>query len=484
MPQHLLFKEDMREIVDSFIAETREAFEALDRDLLLLEKTPRDAALIDKIFRAVHTVKGTSGFLKLDQLSTLTHHFEDALNPLRRGELDMQAGTIDALLRAFDLMQELLQQVIEERIENLDIEPIIAELRSTGQVCEHSFPPDVDTNPFPLLNGFVAQEEIGVPSLAAGLDSMLAASISEEPNGSTHHHESGGVERTIMQTGNPSTATIRVEVKRLDELMALVGEMMLERNRLAKIVSQVLAVDRIESAHELLETTAHIDGIIAELHTAITRIRSTPIGRVFSKFPRIVRDLAKESNKQIDLVIEGEETELDRSLVEEISDPLLHLIHNAVDHGIELPGIRAAAGKTPTGRICLAVSQDASNAVIVIEDDGAGIDPERLKRVAIDKGLITPREAYAMNTSNAYALIFRPGFSTTQQVTRVSGRGVGMDVVQTNIARLNGTISIESVPGEGTKFTLRIPFRSPSPFDCLASSDGGNTPPPVIQPSR
>ena len=255
------------------------------------------------------------------------------------------------------------------------------------------------------------------------------------------------------------TDTIRVEVQRLDSLMDLVGELVLGRNRLLQLASDMKTTDNTdELLHELSETNAQVDFITTELQTAVMHTRMVQIGRVFNKFPRVVRDLAREFGKEIDLVIEGEETELDKSLIEEISDPLVHLVRNAADHGLEQPEVREAAGKPRRGRMRLAAGHEGNHVVIEIEDDGAGINVELVKQKALERGLVTEKEAAEMTDAQAFEFLFQAGFSTAQKVSKVSGRGVGMDVVKTNISRLNGSINITSTPGQGTRFTLKLPL--------------------------
>jgi two-component system chemotaxis sensor kinase CheA len=250
-----------------------------------------------------------------------------------------------------------------------------------------------------------------------------------------------------------------VDVDRLDNLMDLVGELVLGRNRLLQLVSDAEDIDEREDLLRTMgDTTSQVDFITSELQTAVMRTRMVQVGRVFNKFPRVVRDLAREFDKKIDLQIEGEETELDKSLIEEIGDPLTHLIRNAADHGIEVPEERKAQDKPERGTIRLSAAHEGNHILIEIEDDGAGIDPEALKRKAIEKDLITESEAADMTDTEAYDLIFRPGFSTAQDVSQVSGRGVGMDVVKTNLRRLNGSIDIESTLGEGSRFVMKLPL--------------------------
>jgi len=440
-----LFSEEMREIVESFIVETREIFEDLEHDLLQLEKTPDDRQLVDKIFRAVHTVKGTSGFLSLEQLSLLAHHFEDVLNRLRKGTLAFEPAMMDVLFDAFDLMKQLLQQVETRKLQPLPIGAAIERLQAIAE--GKPAPARSESAPAAPTPEARTTPPATAPS-SETVDSPRSTPTASAPSGN------GQAARR-----DQSTETIRVEVRRLDNLMDLVGELVLGRNRLLQLLSELSTDgDNAELLRELADTTTQIDFITTELQSAVMHTRMVQIGRVFNKFPRLVRDLAREFDKQIELIIEGEETELDKSLIEEISDPLVHLIRNAADHGIEDPETRRARGKSPTGRIRLAAAQEGNHIVIEIEDDGGGIDPEKLKAKALEKGLITEKEAAEMSDREALELIFRAGFSTAQRVSKVSGRGVGMDVVKTNITKLNGTISVHSVPGQGTRFTLKLPL--------------------------
>ncbi len=439
MADHPAFSEDLREILESFVVETQEIFEELDNDLLELEQNVHDPELVDKIFRAVHTVKGTSGFLSLEQISVLAHHFEDVLNRLRKGQLELVPGMMDVMFEAFDMMKALLQQVVDEQLVEIDLSGVIGSLE---RISEGTFSAEAPATP--SEDRTEAIEE--TPEAAA------------DPN-AEHPTPVKKAERKTSGRSERNTETIRVEVRRLDSLMDLVGELVLGRNRLLQLVTDLDGEhDSQDLIRELVDTSTQVDFITTELQAAVMHTRMVQIGRVFNKFPRVVRDLAKEFNKQIDLVIEGQETEVDKSLIEEISDPLVHLIRNASDHGVETPEVRRAQGKPERGTIRLTAAHEGNHIVIRVEDDGAGIDPEKIKAHAISKGLITRKEAEEMKDQNVFDLIFAPGFSTAKSVSQVSGRGVGMDVVKTNITRLNGAIQIDSKIGEGTRFTLKLPL--------------------------
>jgi len=435
--EHGIYADDMTELVESFIVETRELFDGVEEGLLRLETHADDSALVDEIFRAVHTVKGTAGFLSLEQLSDLTHHFEDVLNRLRRGELDINPDTwpnaVDVLFAAFDQMKTLVHQVGDRRLVTLPIAPLVDQLKA---ISEGSFVGGVDAAALVVKEG--APEALDTDT--------EAASDTDRTSGSS-------------APTRRANETIRVEVDRLDSLMDLVGELVLSRNRLLQLTSEARGqADNEELTSQLIDNSAQIDFITSELQNAVMHTRMVQMGRVFSKFPRLVRDLAKEFEKEIDLVIEGEETELDKSLTEEIGDPLIHLVRNAADHGIEQPAEREAAGKPRTGTIRLSAEHEGNHIVIRIVDDGAGIDPAKLRAKAVEKGVLSKREAEELSETETYELIFHPGFSTAATVSQVSGRGVGMDVVKTNLTKLNGTVAIDSERGSGTTFTLKLPL--------------------------
>ncbi len=435
--EHGIYADDMTELVESFIVETRELFEGVEEGLLRLETHADDSALVDEIFRAVHTVKGTAGFLSLEQLSDLTHHFEDVLNRLRRGELDINPDTwpdaVDVLFAAFDQMKTLVQQVGDRRLVALPIDPLVDQLKA---ISEGSFTGEVDAAALVVKEGAPQADDA-------------------EAEAASNADRAGGSSAPTRRANE----TIRVEVDRLDSLMDLVGELVLSRNRLLQLTSEARGqTDNEELTSQLIDNSAQIDFITSELQNAVMHTRMVQMGRVFSKFPRLVRDLAKEFDKEIDLVIEGEETELDKSLTEEIGDPLIPLVRNAADHGVEQPDVREAAGKPRTGTIKLSAEHEGNHIVIRIVDDGAGIDPEKLRAKAIEKGVISEREAEELSETETYELIFRPGFSTATTVSQVSGRGVGMDVVKTNLTKLNGTVAINSELGKGTTFTLKLPL--------------------------
>ncbi len=478
MSDHPMFADDMVEIVESFIVETQEIFENLDQDLVQLESTPDDMELINRIFRAVHTVKGTAGFLSFDQMSTLAHRFEDVLNKMRKGQLAFEPWMLDTMLEAFDLMKVLLQQVIDRKLEDIDMSDILSRLENIASGAGENSDvqqPSAETTSSKVSEESSADEDNTLQS-EEPVEEESAAATAQEPaekpqakpettKTETAAKSSQSASKTKQtkpaspKIGRIVESTIRVDVERLDNLMNLVGELVLGRNRLAQIVSNIRLAGGLDAEHqELVDTTTQIDFITAELQNAVMKTRMVQIGRIFNKFPRLIRDLSREFQKEIELITEGEETELDKSVIEEISDPLVHLIRNAVDHGIETPEEREKLGKPRKGHVYLRAGHEGNHIVIEIEDDGKGIDPEKIKAKAVEKGIITADEAREMSTTEAYNLIFMPGFSTAQKLTSVSGRGVGMDVVKTNITKLNGMIAVQSEVGKGTRFVLKLPL--------------------------
>lgn len=413
---------DMQDLVQDFILETEEIIEALDHDLVELETRKNDLDLLNKIFRGAHTMKGASSFLGFDKMSSLTHHAEEILNKLRKNEISVNSAIMDILLEFVDATKTILTD-IKEGTDNASVKDLINRLKlaNEGKLAGGG-------------SGGKPDENGGPQSAPKSVEQVKKAAMSIEQ-------------------------TIRVDVSRLDSLMNLVGELVLSRNRIGQISGDLEKKFEGEFLIEqLMETTSQIGLITTELQLAVMKTRMVPIGKVFNKFPRMVRDLCRDMGKDVDLIISGEETELDKSVVEEIGDPLIHMIRNSVDHGVEIPEIRRKRGKTEKGTVHLSAYHEGNHIVVEIKDDGAGMDAEALKMKAVEKGVITADEAKNMDPEAAYGLVFKPGFSTAAKITDVSGRGVGMDVVKTNIEKLNGIINIESEYGHGTRFRLKLPL--------------------------
>ncbi|ASC92269.1 hybrid sensor histidine kinase/response regulator [Sulfurospirillum diekertiae] len=494
--------EDIQEILEDFLVEAFELIEQLDQNLVELEGNPDDLELLNSIFRVAHTIKGSSSFLNFDILTGLTHHMEDVLNKARHGDLKLTPEVMDVVLESIDLMKSLLHAIRDsgnDTSAGIDITDICRRLDiiSNGDVASTTVQELVDESPVPeseendntdysKLSDKEVEDEIerllkmrkeedrkrrennGVPKAAAAVSTPSFESLKDhdEDDETPKVAEPVVTKRAAAEnapakkeSASSMEQTIRVEVKRLDHLMNLIGELVLGKNRLLKIYDDV--EERYEGEkflEELNQVVSSISLVTTDLQIAVMKTRMLPIAKVFNKFPRMVRDLSRELGKQIELEISGEETELDKSIVEEIGDPLVHIIRNSCDHGIEDGATRRAQGKSEMGLIQLKAYNEGNHIVIEITDDGKGLDPDLLRTKAIEKGMITEREADAMSDKEAYALVFRPSFSTAKVVTNVSGRSVGMDVVKTNIEKLNGIIDVDSEIGHGTVIKLKIPL--------------------------
>ena len=501
--------DDMKEIMEDFLIEAFELIEQIDHDLVELEANPEDLELLNRIFRVAHTVKGSSSFLNFDVLTELTHHMEDVLNKARKGELKITPDIMDIVLESVDMMKGLLESIRDngsDAAAGIDIKNICVRLT---QISEGEAPsaaaeapaaapaPEPVKEPEPAAPAEEAAPEVSDAELSKLSDSEVEAEIERllkvrkaedqarraskgiapkspeeiapaasaapapapKPAPSRERDADKKVPAASSNSAVAQEQTIRVEVKRLDHLMNLIGELVLGKNRLLKIYDDV--EERYEGEkflEELNQVVSSLSLVTTDIQLAVMKTRMLPIAKVFNKFPRMIRDLSRDLGKQIDLEISGEETELDKSIVEEIGDPLVHIIRNSCDHGIEDPETRKAMGKPEKGLVQLKAYNEGNHIVVEIVDDGKGLDADMLKSKSIEKGIITEREADAMSEKEAFGLIFRPGFSTAAKVTNVSGRGVGMDVVKTNIEKLNGIIDIESEVGKGTVMKLKIPL--------------------------
>jgi len=453
------FEEEMAEILESFIVETREILERLGQDLLTLEKGTADREMLNTIFRAVHTVKGTSSFLGLEQMTELAHGFEDVLNKVRKGELTVTPSRMDVMLEAYDLLRHILRNIEARRNEHVDLDGILGKLKAAADPAFCSGEPAAPS----AGGGPSRQRSNSGPPANREMQEIVAAPVPSAVQGPAARSSGSpaGQSPPAKPSGDPGTVdtTIRVDVTRLDALMNLVGELVLGRNRLAQIAFDLGQENEgMALARELAATSAQIDFVTTELQMAVMKTRMVPVSKVFNRLPRLVRDLMKETGKQVDLQVSGEETELDKTIIEELTDPLVHILRNAVDHGIEVPEVRERAGKPALGTVRVSAEHEGNHVVIRIEDDGKGMDPEKLKAKGVEKGVITGAQAREMSVAEAYNLIFVPGFSLAANVTNISGRGVGMDVVRTNIGRLKGIIEITSGIGTGSVFTIKLPL--------------------------
>ena len=459
--------DDMDEIVQEFLVESSENLDQLDQDLLALEATPDSRERLASAFRTIHTIKGTSGFLAFGRLEKVTHTGESLLVRLRDGQQQMTTATADALLALVDVVRALLTSIEATGAEgDVEIDAVMEQIQAQVAADRVPEPPATEV---PAGSTGVGSEDDAVrpgassvepvptqesssaelpepaappkPALAPAMASSKPAAAPSKPAAST----SAGPTRSAAKS------SLRVDVDLLDALMQLAGELVLTRNQLLRGVGE-LADPALSRAAQRLNV------ITADIQESIMRTRMQPIDHIWSKLPRMVRDLGAQCGRQVRLTMSGQDTELDRALLEAIKDPLTHLVRNCIDHGIEAPEAREAAGKSREGTLSLRAYHNSGHVVIEVADDGAGIDPVKIAATAIERGLRTPAELAHHSVAEILQLVFEPGFSTAVQVTNVSGRGVGMDVVKTNLAAIGGAIELESTVGEGTVCRMRVPL--------------------------
>jgi len=474
------------ELRQDFLVEAGELLERLGEQLVALEASPRDSELLNAVFRAFHTVKGGAGFLALDPMVLLCHHAEDLLNEARNGKVSLDARHMDALLQGLDLLNDmmagvgadtplpmpppaLLQSLWPRAAAVAVVAPATPGATEGAPIDDDEFEALLDSmyagaapgaiEPTPMQLAAAPGATIDDDEFEALLDSLqdMPATAADAPAPTAPRAAAPGPSEqrdaapTAAARHAPAETSVRVDTARLDLLVTHAGELVLVRNRLLSLAARLGDATLATAAGELDRVTNALQG-------AAMGMRMQPVGRLFQRFPRIVRDLARQMGKDVELVLEGEGTDLDRGLVEALADPLIHLLRNALDHGVELPAEREQAGKPRKGRICLSASQRGERIVISVSDDGRGMDPEILRRKAIEKGVIDSVQAARLSEAECYELIFRPGFSTAAVVSDISGRGVGMDVVKTRVAELGGTLRVQSRPGQGSELELTVPL--------------------------
>lgn len=437
----------MNEVVREFLIETHENLAQLDLDLVTLEKDFAESETLARVFRTLHTVKGTAGFLGLEKLQAVAHAAENLLSQLRDGHLLFNAEIASALLSVVDAVRRMLEAVeATEKDGDGDYSALIQTLEQlrAGQ----------GNAPAALPRTIVA-EAISPPAPPPSRPIIEVRRVQPPPPPKSAvtmvPQESPASEAAEARTSAVSDSSIRVDVGLLDKLMNLVGELVLARNQIVQHTSS-------QEDSTLQGTVQRLNLLTTELQAGVMKTRMQPIGTIWNKFPRVVRDLAVACGKQAALEMEGQETELDKSIIEAIRDPLTHLVRNAVDHGIESPAEREARGKPPQGRVALHAFHEGGKVIIEITDDGAGIDPQRVRAKAVQAKLVTSDQADRLSERELVNLVFLPGFSTTDQVTQFSGRGVGMDVVRTHVEKIGGAVTIESRPGQGTTVKMKIPL--------------------------
>lgn len=518
------------EILQDFLIEAGEILEQLGEQLVELEQAPQDTDLLNAIFRGFHTVKGGAGFLNITPLVELCHQAEDVFNVLRQGERQVDLALMDAVLKALDAIDAMLDNIRAGKAPSPADPFLLATLRTfavpedDAAVAKRSAEelksqPEAAVADLPAEAAYdpVEQEFEALLEHAAAIDkiSPLAAGADEsgqeefekvsgglpDPRGGTGDQKpprateaqalpSGGQDEITeeefealldqlhgpgkhlglpgkhpppsaqalthpMPAGKQKAAaaesTVRVDTQRLDEIMNMVGELVLVRNRFKSLKA---ALDN----EEIAKAVSNLDVVTSDLQLAVMKTRMQPVKKVFGRFPRVVRDLARSLNKEVRLETRGEETDLDKNLVEALADPLVHLVRNAVDHGIEMPAERERIGKSREGVVILSAAQEGDRIELIIEDDGQGMDPDMLRRKAVEKGLMDEETAARLDDRECFQLIFMPGFSTKTEISDISGRGVGMDVVKTRITQMNGTVEVDSIRGKGTKITIKVPL--------------------------
>ncbi len=433
---------EMDDIIKEFLIESTEGLDQLDRDFVKLEKTPDSKDLLASIFRSVHTIKGTGGILGFDKLGAVAHVGESMLSRMRDRKLSLNPRVTTALLSLVDALRKMLSSIEMTGAEgDGDYSGVVAAVTSIldGSADTAVVPPHAAIP----LQSTAASEKLG---------SDDDASMPQMPPPAAASAPAKGLPDLPSEKHDAlASSTIRVDVGLLDKVMNLVGELVLARN-------QVLQFTTTTKDATFLRTAQRLNLITTELQEGVMKTRMQPIGNVWNKFPRVVRDLALGCAKQVRIDMDGADTELDKTIIEAIKDPLTHLVRNAVDHGIESPEQRKKAGKPPEGRLSLRAFHEGGQVNIEISDDGAGIDTDRVKRKAVERGTITSDHAARMSEREALNLIFLPGLTTAERVTNVSGRGVGMDVVKTNIEKIGGMVDVQSTAGHGTTLKIKIPL--------------------------
>ena len=475
----------MEELLQDFLQEASDLLSDVDNKLVDLEKMPDDHGLLNEIFRGFHTVKGGAGFLNATELVTLCHLTENLFDKLRNGELELTANLMDVIMAATKGVREMFGE-LGQGVQPQPADPhVINALRvalegeSPELPAAPAAPQAVETAPAsdepdwnalhsavtgkeaePVTQGeLITKLEAEVPP-ALGEMSISPQPAAVAPTGrraSDQPSSQAAAGRRADERGRENT--IRVDTSRLDQVLNLSGEIGLTKNRLTSLRVDILAgKNDSETLQALDQAVSQLDLLVSDLQNSVMKTRMQPIGRLFQKYPRIARDLARQLGKDVELVLAGEETEVDKTMIEDLADPLIHLIRNAVDHGVEMPAERQASGKPVKSLVRLEARQEGDHIVLIIADDGKGMSAERIRAKAVEKGLVSEEEANMLDERQSLNLIFLPGFSTMAQVSAVSGRGVGMDVVKTNIHKLNGSIEIRSEPGKGSVFIISLPL--------------------------
>jgi two-component system, chemotaxis family, sensor kinase CheA len=523
------------EYKEVFLEELDEQLQLMDEEILKLEQGGDSRQVVQRLFRAAHTLKGSSAAMGFEEMKQLTHEMEHLLDQVRSEKLGVSSPLIDLLFKSLDCLKELKNDIVHNDHSDTDISGCVKELQSFTDTPKGISLPTKPDSSKPVLNldtrlkvqeaqdqglhvywicisiskdclikgarAYVIHSnlsECGEVLLAApeleqideqnqmslNLTLLFAgkqtsaelqayvADMTEVVDAAVEPVEmaetvlvnlpSAAQEKNVSdehaQAGKTKSQTIRVSVDRLEHLMNLVGELVIDQTRIQQVERTQRRRISDDSVNDLGQISDHLSRVIGDLQESVMKARMLPIEQLFNRFPRMIRDLSRDLGKEIELVLEGKDTELDRTLIEEIADPLIHLIRNAVDHGIETPEKREQSGKNRKGTLQIRAAHEDNQVVIYVQDDGAGINPVKMKKSALEKGVILPEEAEQLTDREAIELIFRPGFSTAHAVSDISGRGVGMDIVRSHIEKLNGLIDIETNLGQGTCFKIKLPL--------------------------
>ncbi|MDC7691345.1 chemotaxis protein CheA [Vogesella indigofera] len=465
----------MEDLMQDFLLESTELLSDVDNKLCELEKRPNDKALLNDIFRGFHTIKGGAGFLNVSAMVTICHRTENLFDKLRNGELPLSSELMDVILDATGVVRGMFTTLSQGLSPAAPDAGLLAALDSAlaGNLVPPAAPVAApaaapaaasNTPDWNVLHAAVTKTgapAAATPAAVAVVAAPVVEAVVETPAVPVVAAKPVPAKMAPQQgmASAPPENTIRIDTVRLDQVLNLSGEIGLTKNRLTTLRTEILQGNmETHTLRSLDEAISQLDLLVSDLQNAVMKTRMQPIGRLFQKYPRLARDLARQLGKEVELVITGEETELDKTMIEDLNDPLVHLVRNAVDHGVESSEERISVGKKPQSLVQLSAEQVGDHIVIEITDDGKGMNPEALRRKAIEKGLIDAETANGLDEKQCLQLIFLPGFSTKDQISNVSGRGVGMDVVRTNIQKLNGRIDINSEQGVGTKISISLPL--------------------------
>ncbi|MHB9099890.1 MAG: chemotaxis protein CheA [Sulfuricella sp.] len=460
----------MEELLQDFLTEAGELLSDVDNKLVELEKRPSDKALLNDIFRGFHTIKGGAGFLNVNDLVGLCHRTENLFDKLRTGELALTAEIMDVIMNATGVVRTMFGSLAQSQLpdaadaallkaldcvlagEKLGLAMLATPANPDQAATQESGAPDWQAL-YHTVTGTPAE------NIAASQEVALPMEITPVIHAAAQVDLAPRAKAPSAQQPATKETTIRVDTSRLDMVLNLSGEIGLTKNRLTCLRANLLQGKTDgDTLKALDEAVSHLDLLVGDLQNAVMKTRMQPIGRLFQKYPRLARDLARQLGKDVELLIVGEETEIDKTMIEDLNDPIVHLVRNAVDHGVESTQDRVAAGKPTKSLVKLSAMQSGDHIVIEIADDGKGMRPDTIRRKAVEKGLIDIEAANTLDDRQSLNLIFLPGFSTMDVISDVSGRGVGMDVVRTNIQKLNGRIDINSVVGHGTTITISLPL--------------------------